>query len=302
MGVSKYYEQILDTFEHLKLEDGRYLKTFLIEAYCYNQISKTNVTCNTVEIYEKSDVITYCGVTLRSDYNERNVINEQNAPPLRKYRQEILQSLIDSIKSYFPEDNTKNFDIFLPTNIPNEESKIISYGVIEIKSICTFFKWNQNDKDCGILLNEWIVLLRSIISSPQFCNLHNDQTTIFAFWSQFLKMPSIAWTEKTKKMIKTILVLPVGSAEAERGFSILNILLNSKRTNRLTLEHVNDIMRIKINAPDEIESFAASKYAKEWVDKHHKRTNYPTGKKTKHSDLKEYEEFERKWLPTSTLF
>lgn len=61
-------------------------------------------------------------------------------------------------------------------------------------------------------------------------------------------------------------------------------------------------MRIKINAPDEIENFAASKYAKEWIDKNHKRTDDPLHKRPKVSNLEETEEFHKKWLPRSTLF
>lgn len=54
-------------------------------------------------------------------------------------------------------------------------------------------------------------------------------------------MVSIAWTEKSQTVIKTILIRPVGSEEAERGFSVFNIELNSKRTNRLIHDHVNDL-------------------------------------------------------------
>lgn len=86
----------------------------------------------------------------------------------------------------------------------------------------------------------------------------------------------IAWSTKTKKMIKTILVLPVGSAEVERGFSVLNIIFNSKRTNRLMHAHVNDIMRIILNGLESIYEFTANKYAKEWLDKNHKKKTRTT--------------------------
>lgn len=303
VGFSSFYAQIMDTFDHLKIENGRFLKTFLSQTYCYNEITDENVTCDTFGHYESADVVTYSGIVLHEDYEETEQISEKNAPPLSKYRQDFLESLISSIKNYFPEDDTKNFDIFLPTNLPSEESKIISYGVNEIISICMFFKWNEQDDNCESLLNEWIILLRSIISSPKFCTFNNDQTSVFAFWAQFLKMENIAWTIKTKKMIKTILVLPVGSAEAERGFSVLNILLKSKRTNRLTDAHVNDLLRIKINGPDSIHEFAANKYAKEWLKQNHRRTDDPLRKKMKASDFNDdIENIGKKWLPKSTLF
>ena len=172
--------------------------------------------------------------------------SKTNAPFLDEYRSGFLDNLLDSIRSYFPEGNTKEFDVFLPSRIPNKESKIISYGVTEITSICKFYYWDELDKDCNGLLNDWTGLLRTMIDSPNFCNLRNNDTSIIAFWGQFLKANRIAWAERTKKLIHTVLVLPVGSADVERVFSVLNILLNSRRTNKLTLQHMNDIMRVRI--------------------------------------------------------
>jgi len=60
----------------------------------------------------------------------------------------------------------------------------------------------------------------------------------------------------------TMLCIPVGSADAERGFAIMNNIVTSKRS---SMEHdtLDAIMRIKINGPP-IEKFNAMKYAKKW--------------------------------------
>lgn len=42
------------------------------------------------------------------------------------------------------------------------------------------------------------------------------------------------------------------SAEAERGFSILNHIKN-KRRSRLTASHLQDLIRIRLNGADELE-------------------------------------------------
>lgn len=237
-------------------------------------------------------------------FNPDEQISESNAPLLDQYRNDFLDELINSIKSYFPESDTKEFDVFLPSRIPNEESKIISYGVIQITKICKFFHWDKSDNGCHQLLNDWTSLLRTIIDSPNFCNLRNINTNAMAFWSQMLKTNGIAWTDRIKKLVQTVLVLPNGSAEAERGFSILKIIQDSKRTHSLTLDHVNDIMRVKINAPDEIKNFSASKYAKEWLKQKHKRTDDPIAKRPRKTKLiNEYEEISGKqFLPKSTIF
>lgn len=49
-------------------------------------------------------------------------------------------------------------------------------------------------------------------------------------------------------------------------------------------------MRVKINAPDSIEHFAASKYAREWLNKNHKRTDDPSAKRPRKADPHEEEE------------
>lgn len=102
----------------------------------------------------------------------------------------------------------------------------------------------------------------------------NSKTETFAFWSHFLKETGIVWTDKTQNLIQTILVLPIGSAEAERGFSTLNHIKN-KRRSKLTAAHMQDIMRIRLNGTNKLEEFPASKYAKFFIDENHIRTDDP---------------------------
>lgn len=40
IGFSHFYQQMCSTFENLKQDDGRYLKLFFSEAFCYNAITK----------------------------------------------------------------------------------------------------------------------------------------------------------------------------------------------------------------------------------------------------------------------
>lgn len=118
-------------------------------------------------------------------------------------------------------------------------------------------------------------MLKTIIESERFCALH--KLNALTFWSQFLKTNHIVRTDKTRELIYTILVLPIGTAEAERGFSIMNHILTSRRL-RLTPAHIDDLLRIRINGPENLEEFAASKYASIWV-RNHKRSDDPSCKK-----------------------
>lgn len=67
-----------------------------------------------------------------------------------EYRNDLLDNLKDTIKSYFPESDTREFDVFLPSRIPKEESKIISYGL----KICKFYRWDKLDNVCLKLLHD----------------------------------------------------------------------------------------------------------------------------------------------------
>ena len=59
------------------------------------------------------------------------------------------------------------------------------------------------------------------------------------------KETEIAWTDNTKKLIYTILSLPVTSADAERGFSHMNHIhsLRRNRLNSTTMISKNDRSR-----------------------------------------------------------
>lgn len=152
--------------------------------------------------------------------------------------------------------------------------------------------------DCLKLVSDWSDLLISIIDSSNFCEFGTANVETYVFWSQFLNQPGIEWTERTTKLIQRILVTPIGSAEAERGFSIFNHMKTSRRV-KLTRGHVEDLMRIRINAPDNIEKFAAHKYARQFLKEDHLRTDDSRWRKTKTPSqlLLEEENKNKKFLP-----
>lgn len=150
--------------------------------------------------------------------------------------------------------------------------------------------------DCLKLVSDWAELLISMIDSPNFCAIKTLNVETYAFWSQFLNQPGIQWTERTTELIQRILVLPIGSSEAERGFSIFNHIKSSRRS-LLTRKHVEDSMRIRINAPNELEKFAAHKYAREFVKENHLRTDDPRWVKAASVSLLEEQNKNKKFLP-----
>lgn len=69
------------------------------------------------------------------------------------------------------------------------------------------------------------------------------------------------WGTNMKRFLHIVLSLPISSAEAERGFSTLKYIRGTHRS-RSTPKNLDAIMHIKLNGPDDLDYFAAAKYAK----------------------------------------
>lgn len=283
-----FSDKIITTIQNLNQKDGNHLRTFLKNSVC--TLNGVDRKCDDMNNFQQATTVKVKGVTLLEDFRIYQV------PFLQNIREEFLDEMVDEINRYFPNGQLIDFDIFVPNNIPANEGLVATYGRDEVEHFCTYFKWH----DCHALLKDWADLLVDIIKSPEFCQFHTTETIGISFWAHYLKSSSVTWTDKTRLLIQTILVLPIGSAEAERGFSVMNHIQSSRRS-RLTNNHLNDLMRIRINAPDKLEEFVPSKYAKEWI-KRHWRTDDPRRKRPKTSSVLENENRNKKYIPKSTLF
>lgn len=70
------------------------------------------------------------------------------------------------------------------------------------------------------------------------------------------------------------LVIPISNAEAKCGFSVLNYI-RSDRRKTLTGMHLEDIIRINMNGPLELDRFGVAKYAEKWLKEGHKMPRGP---------------------------
>lgn len=280
VDFSDFQEKIINTFEHLKNTNGKDLNMLLQGAKCDEDI------CHTIGNYYDSNV-EYLGVKLYS---------ETDVPLITEFRETFLIALINEIKSYFPSSDLKLFKVFRPQEIPSDVGEALTYGVIEIKRLCETFVMD----DCYEVVGDWGNLLVSIIENEKFCDYKNQKTDTYAFWSFYLNEVGIVWTERTLELIRTVLVIPIGSADAERGFSVMNHIKGERRS-RLTGKHVEDLMRIRINAPDDLRKFPAAKYAKKFLDENHYRTDDPKGKRIKPASMLDEEQNKKKFLPKLTF-
>ena len=93
----------------------------------------------------------------------------------------------------------------------------------------------------------------------------------------------ITWSKELKELIHIVLVIPLGSSDVERGFSVLHGV-NSKARNRLTATHLEDIVRIKINGPP-IKNFDPIPYTLHWLASGHIKVD--DTRKAKNKETKE---------------
>ena len=82
--------------------------------------------------------------------------------PLSVFRKQIIYNLIAELKNYFNLDFIKNFDIFVPMNIPRDEAQFDTYGLKEIEIISNFF--NLNTPSIKI---EWPLFLKTIFADKE---------------------------------------------------------------------------------------------------------------------------------------
>ena len=89
-----------------------------------------------------------------------------------------------------------------------------------------------------------------------YCN-HKGADSPPDFWSYYLNHDDIKCGELVVSLLHHVLALPVGSADAERGFSIMKHAKYDRRS-RLTPKHLEDILRLRINGPS-LEKFDATR-------------------------------------------
>lgn len=136
------------------------------------------------------------------------------------------------------------FNPFEAARIPEDKCETLDYGTHEIVQLSNFYGFADHTE----ILNKWRSLLFAFADrNEEFCRIKSTQNDV-QFWSYFLKISTLPWTSRMTFLVKTTLALPIGSADAERGFSIMNNVKTSKRS---SLDHstLEAIMRIKINGP-----------------------------------------------------
>ena len=174
---------------------------------------------------------------------------------------------MEQIDSYFPTGQIEDFKIFSNLKFPLKSLHAKTYGLVELVKIKDIM---LPDVGRETILEQWVQLIEYILEHPDWCIMKESEPR--DFWQAILNEQRdilIPWERlsKIRKLIRIVTVLPIGSAEAERGFSIMNHV-RTKRRSKLLGSTIENIMRIRMNGP-ELDKFDAYPYVKRWVKEQH---------------------------------
>jgi hypothetical protein len=153
---------------------------------------------------------------------------------------DIITKIRKEIESYFPHDQTKKLDVLLPANlpIPSGGTLIIAYAR-KIRDLSDYFGYNSNFCE-----EQFLNLLRVISVDGRKIHAAKSELSVQQFWKFVLDNYEIE--KEISNLIKHILVLPVNSAEAERGFTIFGTI-RTQKTSKILPKNIDHKMRLQIN-------------------------------------------------------
>jgi hypothetical protein len=280
IGMEKLRSGLLAAIESLRNNDGPHIRAFLEKYKCRKDAGMLR-KCKTTDLDDKEFVLNE-QFTLAPDASGTRARNPY--PKLSETRGIFIDRLKEQLNKYFPEGSLSVFDVLIPSQLPRESGDVYVYAA-EITDLAQRFGF-----DPVPLSNEFAYLLHSLIDDHfnELC-LHQDGDDPVQFWSYFLAKPTVAWQPNIKRAVEHALVVPIATADVERGFSILNHIAYDRRS-RLGPTRLRNLMFLRINGPS-LSQFDSIRYAKAWRKCGGMRTDDPRQARKKpknelpHSDL-----------------
>jgi hypothetical protein len=313
IGQEKNWKSLKSSLKQLKTSNAHHLNNLLADSACSNiarqilkyiwkgtseDIPKPKGTdpCKTLSAYEKSPYISWNGAELSTVITKpksqlNNDMRSFPIPPLSEYRNQFIDLLIGELDKYFPVGSLKLFEVFDPSEWPKSPNLLGTFGLQEIAQLCNLLDLD----DSLITTQQWTVLIKSIRADNDFWCLMKESRHI-NFWSSVIGKFNIE--KQLLYLIKTVLILPIGSADAERAFSIMNHI-RTKRRSQLSDQNMEALLRIRLNGPNELERFNPTKYSKLWTSSNHVMSD---GVNVKYPKLFSEEDKDKRFLSGSTLF
>ncbi|CAB4043134.1 Hypothetical predicted protein, partial [Paramuricea clavata] len=190
-------------------------------------------------IYDSS--VEFKGVELKS-FQSRTGYKSFN-------RKQFLQGLIDNLQRRM---------------IVSSEKILLN----QIESLCPE-KWSRGEKI------PWLKGEQDVISLCERFNI--NATGIVTSYREFFNDPRNIPSLVEERLLKGLIqIVPVSSAEAERGFSQMNLVC-TKSSSSMSVSHLSSLMFISINGPP-VQFWEASLAVQQWLEHHKSAENNQTRK------------------------
>lgn len=182
-----------------------------------------------------------------------------------------LDILLDNLAERFEDNGTVScFSILDPSKLPETERDLLLYGQIEIHTLAEFY--GHSDGSLTVhpdnLRAEWSLFKYKMFSGYKNMTFNAMAESVLKDHAVVSSYPNVC------KLIQVCLILPVSSADCERGFSRYN-LIKTKPRNRLCPSTVNVLMMLTVDTPElkNMNEFDFRKAFDIWAKKKARRTN-----------------------------
>jgi hypothetical protein len=229
--LGKYINDILKQYGNANFA-GTYTSIFLGETICKTSRFNADMSsCNTIESYNNAYEVSWKNTTITK--------NGPFAFEIENLRMEMIEQLRIKLINYFPrlsderigfgtpstDFQLKHFNFLQTKALPVGEVNAADYkrkSENHVASIARHFKLDVREA-----ISEWRVLVDDMVSSSNYHIQRNPQNHPVDFWAfVFNEIPNIGST--IKYLIKTTLVLPATSSDAERFRLFILVVLLSR--------------------------------------------------------------------------
>ena len=232
---------------------GYYVETFLDTCICGEE------KCGNLRKCERGEEVEYKGIKLKTPPTDRR---GPTFPVLSDVGKDIVTKLIDEIYGRIPKKSMALFDVLNPLSWPSDEqypfNGYIQYREKDLVALhrVVFEGQDLNEEE---LRQSWRDMLGKLTNDKEWCKMLKSKDLVI-LWQHYLSTDLIP--PKMKVLIRSVLAIPIGSADVERAFSILSHIRDQRRS-QLTASHIEGLLRVRINGPNPA-NFLPLKYAKTW--------------------------------------
>ena len=186
---------------------------------------------------------------------------------LKTVRTEMVRKLTAELESYFPRGQTDAMSVFDISLFPTDRMDFLEYGIDKVGIVA-----EQLGYDKETIIEEWQGLMTVFSQQAWMCKKDDRPSDSSMFWSDILRNSheGVDLGDTMIRFLRHIMAIPVGSSDAESSFSYLKHIMHDRRTN-LGSDALEDSMRIRINAKEDLTEVDAVALAKKWIAKGHKR-------------------------------